>query len=120
MLHVVKSKDPKIPPRVQLDPSWRPPRDPETGALQAEGNLWDFIESIAKSRREGKNRRDGATVSSRVLKLVDVLGQRMFDDAQEGDSKVPSRLNKEEAEAVRKSQKKAAKRRRKLDARALL
>ena len=117
MVHVVKSKDPKIPPRIQLDPSWRPPRDPQTGALLAEGNLWDFIESIAKSRREGKNRRDGATVSGRVLRLVDALGRKMFEEAEGDEGKVPSRLNTEEAEAVRKSRKKAAKRRRKLEAR---
>lgn len=44
----------------------------------AEGKLWDFIEKIAKSRREGKNRRDGATVSTRVLRLADELGQTLF------------------------------------------
>lgn len=118
MVHVIKSKDPKIPPRIQLDPSWRPPRDPETGALLAEGKLWDFTEKIAGSRREGKNRRDGATVSSRVLKLTDTLGRKMFDEA-EGKGGVPSRLSKEEAESVKKARK-AARTRRKLEARANL
>ncbi len=107
MLHVIKSKDPKIPPRLQLDPSWRPSRDPKTGTLLAEGRLWDFTEKIAGSRREGKNRRDGATVSSRVLHLADTLGRKLFDEIAEPDTKgkVPSRLSQEEQESVRKSRK---------------
>lgn len=45
---------------------------------------------IAQSRREGKNRRDGATVSTRVLTLADTLGQSLFsaasaDAAKEAD-----------------------------------
>lgn len=118
MVHVHKSKDPKIPPRIQLDPFWRPPRDPTTGALLAEGQLWDFTEKIANSRREGKNRRDGATVSSRVLRLTDALGQKMFEEA-EGEGSAPSRLSKEEADSVTKARK-AARTKRKLEARALL
>ncbi|KAG9251885.1 acyltransferase-domain-containing protein [Emericellopsis atlantica] len=118
MVHVVKSKDPKVPPRVQLDPSWRPPRDPETNALMAEGKLWDFTEQIAKSRREGKNRRDGATVSSRVLRLSDELGRALFEEAA-GQDKVPSRLSAEERDTVRRARK-AARSRGKLDARAML
>jgi hypothetical protein len=44
-----------------------------------EGRLWDFIEKIAQSRREGKNRRDGATVSTRVLRLTETtLGRALF------------------------------------------
>ncbi|KAG5990077.1 hypothetical protein E4U43_004370, partial [Claviceps pusilla] len=107
IVHVVKSKDLKIPPRLQLDPEWRPPRDPTTGALLAEGPLWDFTEKIASSRREGKNRRDGATVSVRVLRLTDELGAKLFAEAVEGDkpgrgkgkNKVPSRLSLEDQEA---------------------
>lgn len=122
MVHVVKSKDPKIPPRIQLDPTWRSPRDPKTGGLLAEGKLWDFTEKIARSRREGKNRRDGATVSDRVLKLSDTLGRRLFEEAEEpgGKVKVPSRLTKEEAEAVSKSRKAARSKRTKLGQRAHL
>lgn len=104
---MVKSKDLKIPPRLQLDAEWRPPRDPTTGALLAEGPLWDFTEKIASSRREGKNRRDGATVSVRVLRLTDELGAKLFAEAVEGDkpgkgkgkNKVPSRLSLEDQEA---------------------
>jgi len=117
MVHVVKSKDPKIPPRIQLDPSWRPSRDPETGALRPDGKLWDFTEKIASARREGKNRRDGATVSSRVLRLTDELGRKLFVEAVEGDKggkgkgKVPSVLSREEKETLRKSVKDARRRR---------
>ncbi|KAG6004264.1 hypothetical protein E4U21_001276 [Claviceps maximensis] len=120
IVHVVKSKDPKIPPRLRLDAEWRPSRDPSTGALLAEGPLWDFTEKIASSRREGKNRRDGATVSVRVLRLTDELGAKLYAEAVEGDAsskgkgkgknKVPSRLSLEDQEAhteeVRRKQKK--------------
>ncbi|UKZ86225.1 uncharacterized protein TrAFT101_002063 [Trichoderma asperellum] len=123
IINVVKSKDAKIPPRLQLDPSWRPSRDPETGALLAEGKLWDFTEKIASSRREGKNRRDGATVSSRVLRLTDELGRRLFAEAEEADKKggkgVPSRLSKEEQAALDHNVKNA-RRKRKLEGRAHL
>jgi hypothetical protein len=120
IINVVKSKDTKIPRRLRLDPSWRPSRDPETGALLAEGKLWDFTEKIASSRREGKNRRDGATVSSRVLRLTDELGRRLFDEAEKGGkAKVPSRLSKEEQEAVDLNVK-SARRRRTLEGRAHL
>jgi hypothetical protein len=126
MVHVIKSKDPKIPPRIQLDPSWQSPRDSETGMLLPEGRLWDFTEKIARSRREGKNRRDGATVSSRVLRLTNTLGLRLFEEAKEaersGKGKIPSRLNEEEQEDLKQKKRniKHAQRRRKLEARAHL
>ena len=65
----------------------------------AGGRLWDFVELIAQSRREGwvhsnhiisanirltfcsKNRRDGATVSSRVLTMSDIVGRKLFQNA---------------------------------------
>lgn len=85
IINVVKSKDTKIPPRLRLAPEWQPPRDPTTGKLNALGSrLWNFTEKIASSRREGKNRRDGATVSTRVVHLTDVLGQRLFVQALSG------------------------------------
>ncbi|PHH72624.1 hypothetical protein CDD80_4404 [Ophiocordyceps camponoti-rufipedis] len=116
MMHVVKSRDPKIPPRIQLDAAWRPARDPETGALLAEGKLWDFTEKIASARREGKNRRDGATVSSRVLRLTDELGRRLFAEAKADDergvkARVPSRLSREDRLALKRSVEDAKRRR---------
>lgn len=114
MVYYVKSKDPKVPPRIQLNPSWRPPRDPITGALLPEGKLWDFTERIARSRREGKNRRDGATVASRVLRLADEQGRKLFDlaevEAKEG--KVPNRINQEEEAALKTSLEQERRRRR--------
>ncbi|UPL04386.1 hypothetical protein LCI18_015320 [Fusarium solani-melongenae] len=124
LLHVVKSKDPKIPPRIQLDASWRPSRDAKTGALRADGKLWDFTEKIAKSRREGKNRRNGATVSSRVLRLTDELGRKLWEETVEGErsgkGRVPSRLSNEEKEALGKSVREAQKKREERGARAHL
>lgn len=45
------------------------------------------MDKIANSRREGKNRRDGATVSTRVVRLTDMLGQKLFDDATRPEAK---------------------------------
>ncbi|CCF40264.1 acyltransferase [Colletotrichum higginsianum] len=112
ILQVVKSKDPKVPPRLRLDPEWRPSRDPETGSLNASGRLWDFTEKIASSRREGKNRRDGATVSTRVLRLTDLLGSKLFDSARNIDGKgVSPTLSIEDARQLKRSIKEQRKRR---------
>lgn len=107
MLRVVRSKDdPKaVQPRLQLDPNWRVPRDPTTGQLRAEGRLWAFADKIAASRREGKNRRDGATVSTRVLALADRVGARLFDEAikaANNKSGMPVTLTPEEADTMQK------------------
>ncbi|KAK0641490.1 acyltransferase-domain-containing protein [Cercophora newfieldiana] len=123
IIQVVRSKDPRIPPRMRLAPDWRPSRDTLTGNLVASGRLWDFTEKIASSRREGKNRRDGATVSTRVVKLTDELGQKLFEDAvrQEDGKKggAPARLSSEEAKNLSKFVKEQ-KRRRRLENRAHL
>ena len=76
-----KSRDKKIPSATKLAEAWTPSRDPKTRGIVPEGRLWTFIETIAQSRREGKNRRDGATVSTRVLALADKIGQRLFEGA---------------------------------------
>ncbi|KAK7749121.1 hypothetical protein SLS62_008408 [Diatrype stigma] len=126
ILYTVKSKDPKVPPRLRLASEWAAPRDPATGALLASGRLWDFTEKIAASRREGKNRRDGATVSTRVLLLTDSLGARLFEDAIAGDASAgggggggTGKLSAKDAAALKESIR-AEKRRRKLEGRALL
>ncbi|POS88235.1 acyltransferase [Erysiphe pulchra] len=75
---VAKSHDSKIPARAKISPEWQPSRDPETGLVIAKGRLWDFIEKIAQSRREGKNRRDGATVSTRVLRHTENIARSLF------------------------------------------
>ncbi|KAL8738154.1 MAG: hypothetical protein Q9181_001012 [Wetmoreana brouardii] len=80
LILVHKSSNRIIPPTVRSAPDWTPNRD-EDGAIVAKGRLWDFIEKIAKSRREGKNRRDGATVSTRVLRLADLVGRQLFATA---------------------------------------
>ncbi|RMZ87194.1 hypothetical protein DV736_g5579, partial [Chaetothyriales sp. CBS 134916] len=69
--------------------STKPPKD---------GRLWDFIERIAQFRREGKNRRDGAAVSRRVLALAARLNAEMFADrpvAVEEREKKQRRVRKE-------------------------
>ncbi|KAI0101493.1 acyltransferase-domain-containing protein [Nemania sp. FL0031] len=119
IIYVVKSKEAKSPPRLSLSPEWRAPRDPDTGALLASGKLWDFIERIASSRREGKNRRDGATVSTRVLKLADLLGAQLFEKASAPESRTDAKLSNEEANKLKKTVK-AERRRRKLEGRAHL
>ena len=97
MCLVHKSKDPKVPTTTRLAPDWTPPRDKDTGKIIPSGRIWDFTETVAQSRREGKNRRDGATVSTRVLSLADTIGRQLFetaasDDAtQKGQVKVPAK-----------------------------
>lgn len=79
LLH--KSRDKKTPSTIKLAETWTPKRNQETGGIVPEGKLWTFIETIAQSRREGKNRRDGATVSTRVLVLADKVGHQLFENA---------------------------------------
>ncbi|KAH9889584.1 acyltransferase [Xylariomycetidae sp. FL2044] len=118
IIYVVKPKD--AAPRLGLAPEWMPSRHPGTGALEASGKLWDFIKRIASSRREGKNRRDGATVSTRVVRLTDLLGQKLFKEATAApEHKEQARLSDEEAKELKMSVK-AERRRRKLEGRARL
>lgn len=95
---IAKSRDPKVQPRARLSPKWAPHRDPKTGLIVAEGRLWDFIEKIAQSRREGKNRRDGATVSTRVLRLTESIGRKLFLN------EVEVRLSEEDKKLLKKQQ----------------
>lgn len=88
-----KSTTGKNPPVLKLAPQWVPKRDPETGRIEASGLLWSYIESIAISRREGKNRRDSASVGTRVLTLVEKLGADLFAQAIEKE-----RIEEEDAE----------------------
>ena len=61
-----------------------PVRD-EHGRLKAEGLLWEFCEKISMGRREGKNRRDGATVRTRVLGLAELVGRALWEGNGAGD-----------------------------------
>ncbi|CAG8977163.1 hypothetical protein HYALB_00003384 [Hymenoscyphus albidus] len=85
IIRVVKSRNAKVQPRAKLSPEWATHRD-SIGGIVPEGRLWDFTEKIALSRREGKNRRDGATVSTRVLRLTDTIGERLYQEGLEGMS----------------------------------
>ena len=84
-----KSKDPKVPSTLRLATEWTPTRDEKTGSIIPQGKLWGFTEMIAQSRREGKNRRDGATVSTRVLALADKIGKELFLNAAAGNAGIP-------------------------------
>lgn len=70
---------------VRLASEWMPTRNPQTGSLKAEGKLWEFAENISQSRLEGKNRRDGESVVSRVLRLVDAVSGEVWETAMSGD-----------------------------------
>lgn len=76
---LAKAKDKKLPVRVRLGDEWMPRRDLRDGRMRPEGKLWDFCERIGEGRREGKNRRDGATVRTRVLSLVDLVGRELWE-----------------------------------------
>ena len=77
---VATNKDSKAGPTMRLSAEWTPERDEHSGELLLRGRLWDFTEKIARCRREGKNRRDGATVSTRVLSMASKLGSALFED----------------------------------------
>ncbi|KAG2420152.1 hypothetical protein HFD88_004952 [Aspergillus terreus] len=83
---VAKDKGSGSSTLMKLAPEWTPERDPDTDKLLPHGRLWDFTERIAQCRREGKNRRDGATVSSRVLTLSDKVGRTLFASAARPES----------------------------------
>ena len=72
-------------PRVRLELEFLPQRS-EDGTLRAEGKLWELCEHISLSRREGKNRRDGATVRTRVLALADLVGRALWEGVVESGS----------------------------------
>ena len=71
---VKRSRNTKILPTIALSPEYVPTRN-DQGAIEPKGKLWDLVEHIGKFRREGKNRRDNATVSFRVLRLAEIVGQ---------------------------------------------
>lgn len=75
-------KDRKISASVKLAREWTPERASTTQDIIPTGKLWTFIEKVARPRREGKNRRDGATVRLRVLRLADQLGRELFASAK--------------------------------------
>lgn len=77
MIVVAKSKNAKNPTTIRLADEWAPVRGAR--GIIADGPLWRFAERISASRREGKNRRDGATVHTRVLGLVDVVGEGLWE-----------------------------------------
>lgn len=84
---VSKSKNSKVPTTVRLAEEWRPKRRDADGKLIPEGRLWAFADMISHSRREGKNRRDGKTVITRVLTLVDLCGSQLFEDAKSTEAR---------------------------------
>ncbi len=90
MILINRSRDKKVASTTKLAEAWTPSRDPKTGRIVAEGKLWAFIETIAQSRREGKNRLDGATVSIRVLALADKVGRQLFENAAASGTSAPA------------------------------
>lgn len=81
MILVMRSKDSKVPSTIRLADEWLPSRGPQRGVIEAKGPLWLFAERISLTRREGKNRRDGATVQNRVLSLADKVGAELWENA---------------------------------------
>ncbi|CAG8665972.1 18965_t:CDS:10 [Gigaspora margarita] len=73
VIMVKRSRNVKIQPTIALAPEFVPTRNSD-GIIEAKGELWNLVEKIGKFRREGKNRRDNATVSLRVLKLAEMVG----------------------------------------------
>jgi hypothetical protein len=112
IIKVINSRDSKIPPRLQLSSEWMPSRDAK-GKLVPDGRLWDFIGRIALSRREGKNRRDGATVATRVLSMADMVSTQLFTEAQDGQAKggAPTNITAEDAVTLKAERQRERRRR---------
>jgi len=72
----------KVTSEFALSPDCIPQRG-DDGAILPQGRLWQLVERIGKCRREGKNRRDNATVSARTLRLADMVGQDNLPSIQE-------------------------------------
>ncbi|KAG0233773.1 hypothetical protein BGW42_007233 [Actinomortierella wolfii] len=72
ILVVQKARSPKERSKVALHPDFLPTRGSD-GRVESSGALWDLVEHIGTFRREGKNRRDNATVSSRVLRFANMV-----------------------------------------------
>ena len=86
---VSRAKDSREQPKVRLAAAWLPQRDKD-GHLKADGRLWDLCERISQGRREGKNRRDGATVKTRVLRLADLVGKQLWECGADNNTGVAS------------------------------
>ncbi|GJJ70009.1 glyceronephosphate O-acyltransferase [Entomortierella parvispora] len=72
ILMIKKPTNAKERTKVALHPDFIPVRGAD-GHVIPNGALWDMVEHIGTFRREGKNRRDNATVSSRVLRFAEVV-----------------------------------------------
>ncbi|CEG66153.1 hypothetical protein RMATCC62417_02786 [Rhizopus microsporus] len=68
-----RHQQPKPWSEVAISSDYVPSR--QNGVLVPRGHLWELVERIGTFRREGKNRRDNATVSSRVLRIADILAE---------------------------------------------
>lgn len=80
---------------VQVAPDYMPERDVDSGTLQPKGRLWELIGRISEHRREGKNRRDPATVSTRVLDLASKLNLELFSEFDvDSSNEGPTQLRK--------------------------
>ncbi|GAA5915410.1 hypothetical protein JCM6882_001416 [Rhodosporidiobolus microsporus] len=70
-------KAPSIP-LMALHPEWVPKRR-EDGSIAPEGRLWEFVERLSQFRREGKNRRDNKTVSTRVFAHCSAIAPQVVE-----------------------------------------
>ncbi|KAF2703222.1 glycerol-3-phosphate acyltransferas-like protein [Pleomassaria siparia CBS 279.74] len=80
MILVTRATSKGVKPKIRIAEEWMPVRDTRKGNIVAGGLLWAFAERISLSRREGKNRRDGATVKGRVLGLADLVGESLWEN----------------------------------------
>ncbi|KAI7850552.1 putative acyltransferase [Circinella umbellata] len=70
---LTRHNTPKPWSEISLTEQYVPQR--EDGILVPKGPLWELVEHIGRFRMEGKNRRDSATVSTRVLRLAEILAE---------------------------------------------
>jgi len=82
---VTRSKDARIPQRIQLQRQWLPARDARGGlsaASAGDGRLWHFCEHINQSRKDtGEARKDGTTLKDRIFGLAESMAGDLFETA---------------------------------------
>ncbi|GAA6017937.1 hypothetical protein JCM10207_002712 [Rhodosporidiobolus poonsookiae] len=73
-----KGKKAASVPLMALHPDWVPRRR-EDGSIAPEGKLWEFVDRLSRFRREGKNRRDNKTVSTRVFAHCSAIAPQVVE-----------------------------------------
>lgn len=76
-------------PLMALHPKWLPERQ-SNGEIAAQGRLWDYVSHLGTFRREGKNRRDSATLPARLFKSCEAIAPEVKEYSPPRKGEEPS------------------------------